>query len=496
MDPERAQTHLRLLAEAELRHASAPNGEIAVPVTGRNSARLARVAQALIAVGALDAAIAEAILADFDLAITVRQPRPQGVPIAMRPPGIRRRLARYVQATAAMGPQAYVTSAAQPGPGRGIVGSGGLLNLQQPGQLRPAEHVPDRSVPVGMMFPLHQDEAYGELYLLAYSHTTSGARFSIAARLRAHPHHLPTNPAGVDLLQNLSATDDRGNPYTLGFSGGGNDIGWTGVLDLHPTPPAGIRWLELSVQDGTPHRISLESPARSPAVTVTEAGGSPGDHYLNVVAARLLTEALNRPAARAGWYASSPGRGDGYLATGLGDVVDALTAAGTLSPLSQVPGQLATLCESLAVPDHGITATPAADLPKPWLSLLTHINRRKRSIESQRAGYAGAAVTLPQLDGVTVSILGLHSDRDGTMLHVHASGLAPGELEPASLPVLWLCDGAGRWHVVSPNGWQRQDREVTAQLRVLPPLTSGSSLDVIARGRSAEVRATLRLTWR
>jgi len=63
VDPERAQTHLRLLAEAELRHASAPNGEIAVPVTGRNSARLARVAQALIAVGALDAAIAEAILA-------------------------------------------------------------------------------------------------------------------------------------------------------------------------------------------------------------------------------------------------------------------------------------------------------------------------------------------------------------------------------------------------------------------------------------------------
>jgi hypothetical protein len=177
-------------------------------------------------------------------------------------------------------------------------------------------------------------------------------------------------------------------------------------------------------------------------------------------------------------------------------VVDALTAAGALSPLSRVPGQLATLCESLEVRDHGITATPAADLPKPWLSLLTHVNRRKRFIESQRAGYAGAAVTLPPLDGVTVSILGLHSDRDGTMLHVHASGLAPGELEPASLPVLWLRDESGRWHVASPNGWQRQEREVTAQLRVLPPLTSGSSLDVFARGRSAEVRATLRLTWR
>ena len=490
MDPERAQTHLRLLAEVELRRASAPDGDIAAPVAGRSSARLARVAQALIAVGVLDATIAEAIMADFDLAIVVRQPRPHGVPIAMRPPGIRRRLARYVQATATLGPRAYAASAAQPG-------AGGMSAGHQPGRPRAAGPAPDRSVAVGMMFPLHRDEAYGELYILAYSHTSSGARFSVAARLRAHPHHLPTNPAGVDLLQNLAATDDQGNRYTLGFSGGGNDLGWTGVLQLLPVPPDGIRWMDLSVQGGTPHRISLESPPHSPPVTVTEASSSPGDHYLQVGAARLLTEVLERPTERTGWYAHSSGRGDSYLAIGLGDVVDALTAAGALSPLSQVPGQLATLCESLEVRDHGIAAPAAADLPKPWLSVLTRVNRRKRSIESQRDGYAGAAVTLPPLDGVTISILGLHSDRDGIMLHVHASGLISTEFEPASLPVLWLCDEAGRWHIASPNGWQRQEAgEVSARLRVLPPLTSGSCVDVYARGRSAEVRATLRLTWR
>jgi hypothetical protein len=138
-----------------------------------------------------------------------------------------------------------------------------------------------------------------------------------------------------------------------------------------------------------------------------------------------------------------------------------------------------------------------ADLPKPWLSLLARANRRKRSIEPHQNGYAGAAVTLPALDGVTISILGVHSTRDGTMLHVHVSGLPPEQFEPASLPLLWLCGEGGRWHIAAPNGWQnQQDGDVTAQLRVLPPLTRGASIDVLAAGRSAEVRATLRLLWR
>ncbi len=503
MDPERAQTHLRLLAEVELRRAGSPAGDISVPVSGRNSARLARVAQALIAVGALDAAIAEAIMADFDLAVVIRQPAPHRVPLAMRPPSIRRRLARYLRTTASGGPQVYHTSvgAQAGGPARAAQPPGQSPFTRPSGKARAAgpvaEPVPDRSIPVGMMFPLSHQEAYGELYLLAYSHTASGARFSVAARLRARPHHLPTDRAGVDLLQNLSATDDQANTYSLAFSGGGNDIGWTGVLQLHPVPPADIRWLDLSVQDGSPHRIILGSPEHTPAVTVTETSSSPGDHYLHIVAARLLTEALDRPAGHPGWRAYASGRGDGYLATGLGDVVDALTSAGALSPLSRIPGQLVTLCESLEIRDHGITAAASADLPKPWLSLLAHANRRKRSIEPQRNGYAGAAVTLPALDGLTVSILGLHTDRDGTMLHVLASGLDQGAFEEASLPVLWLCDEGGRWHVTSPNGWQQQDDgEVTAQLRVLPSLTSGSCFDVFATGRSAEVRATLRLVWR
>ena len=70
MDRERAETHLRLLAEAELRRAmTMPTGSI----PGRwYSARLALVGRALIAVGAVGADVADQIQADVGLAVAAR----------------------------------------------------------------------------------------------------------------------------------------------------------------------------------------------------------------------------------------------------------------------------------------------------------------------------------------------------------------------------------------------------------------------------------------
>jgi len=71
MDRERAETHLRLLAEAELRRAmKMPAGSI----PGRwHPARLALVAQALTAVGAVGADVADEIQADVGLAVAARR---------------------------------------------------------------------------------------------------------------------------------------------------------------------------------------------------------------------------------------------------------------------------------------------------------------------------------------------------------------------------------------------------------------------------------------
>jgi hypothetical protein len=72
MNRERAETYLRQPAEAELRHARTLP---AACIPGRrNTARLALVVQALLAVGAVDVGTADEIRADLELAVAVRQP--------------------------------------------------------------------------------------------------------------------------------------------------------------------------------------------------------------------------------------------------------------------------------------------------------------------------------------------------------------------------------------------------------------------------------------
>ena len=71
MNRERAETYLRVLAEAELRRAtSQPWGDAP---QGGYAARVKRVAQVLAFVGALDEAAADQILDDFELALGARQ---------------------------------------------------------------------------------------------------------------------------------------------------------------------------------------------------------------------------------------------------------------------------------------------------------------------------------------------------------------------------------------------------------------------------------------
>src|SRR5580704_8642141 len=72
MNREGAETFLRLVAEAEMRGllASAPPGP---DRPGRGRSKVMVVGQALTAVGALETDTVQDILADFDLAVSLRQ---------------------------------------------------------------------------------------------------------------------------------------------------------------------------------------------------------------------------------------------------------------------------------------------------------------------------------------------------------------------------------------------------------------------------------------
>jgi hypothetical protein len=142
----------------------------------------------------------------------------------------------------------------------------------------------------------------------------------------------------------------------------------------------------------------------------------------------------------------------------------------------------------------GFTPVPGCDLPERWLSVL---RRQQLSPPPVLTGScAGAAVALPELDGVKIVILGLHSSESGDVLHGHASGMAAA-IEPHGngVPVLWLRDDGGHWHTTRPRGFSKRDGEIAMRLVIVPPLHRSAWIEVVVAGKSAEVGTTLALRW-
>ena len=154
MNPERAEVHLRLLAEAELRRATSGPADVGL-LDGCRSARLELVARALHAVHAFDMGAANEIQAELALALGVRQPRqgPGGLP-----PDAQANLARLMHRP--------------PRPGA----------ARQP----PSPHARWRVQPVGQVIRARAGDVRGELDLPAYAQTAAGARFTAVSYWARH----------------------------------------------------------------------------------------------------------------------------------------------------------------------------------------------------------------------------------------------------------------------------------------------------------------------
>jgi hypothetical protein len=214
MDRERAETYLRLLAEAELRRARVLHAAgIRRP---QNSAGLALVAPALVAVGAVDAGTAVQIRADLELAVAGREPGQENHARLMR--GFSGRAGTTVA----------------------------LDQVLSTGHARPAPHRASwRAVPVGQVIHFRDGDVRHELLVVAYLRSAGGARFIMAG--------WPFRP--------LTAADDRGARYHIVYHGG------PGVAEflLTPDPPRQIRWLDLITAPGEPAtRIDLDPPITAP----------------------------------------------------------------------------------------------------------------------------------------------------------------------------------------------------------------------------------------
>jgi hypothetical protein len=503
MNRERAETFLRLLAEAELREPALPPLPAATssdtPLV-MMSVALTRAAWALTAVGALDPETAQAVLADTDLALAARhrpEPPEAGV-ISSAGPG---RAAGWAGPGRLTGWAGSGRAAGPAGPGR--FGHATFLaqtrrRTTRAGASAPAvpQDGPARYVPLGQLVLFHDETISAEFGLMSYAHTASGARL-IAAWQARDP--LSSGRRGPPPVEAFTVTDDLGNRYALLFDTKGRPAP-TCDLGLRPDPPPGIRWLDITAPGEQAVRVDLDRPAEMPAPEVSDVGLSAGEHLLNRIAERLLTLASEFPAQ----LATMTPVPLTSLTAGLGVVIAALEAAEVLSPRSPVPGRLATLCASLGVRGHGITAAPVLDLPEPWLSMLSHYHRRKPDTAPAGDGFAAVAAALPELDGIRLVLLGLHNCDGGTWMDALTLGSwadrpvnhGPLGLE-ATFPLsVWVRDSGGRWHVARSTGWHRDAGEATLTLRLTPPLTRSSPwVEVLATGPSAEVRATVPLCW-
>ena len=510
MNGERAETILRLLAEAELRNQLAPDPPPWAGGPGAGRVKVYVVGQALSAVGALDRETVEDVLADFDLAVGLRR-------LHRARPAITRRAASAARLTAQLSPGRPAPPPNPPGPPPAIqaqwatvVGGGppestGSLGPAAPVPADPEQDAADRFVPIGLTVPFHQGGLSGELYLMSFAHTRAGARLIVlwGKPTLSRDHELGLQQAELFPVDLFTVADNRGSAYELDFTPA-NGSEWISQINLRPVPPDGIRWLEVVAPPGPAVRINLDPASGPPGgePEVSAANLSAGEQLLIMLAEELLmVAAQNSPAMRPELPALSP-RVMQTMGTGLGDIIAALEAVDMLPPLSPVPAQLAALCESLRIDGHEIAAAPADELPEPWLSLLTYYQRRKPDTAQVRDGFAAMTAALPELDGIRLALVGLHNTQGTTVLHVLARGLRREErLGPHGADLdfplsFWLRDNGGRWHAARPIGWQPTDPEHSIGLMLVPPLPRSTAwVEVLAGGRSGEVRARLPLRW-
>jgi hypothetical protein len=268
----------------------------------------------------------------------------------------------------------------------------------------------------------------------------------------------------------------------LSYNGSGTPPQSAGLYELHPVPPEGAKWLDVTAgSSSSAVRIGLTAPPEPARATTAAASASPAELTLYRVADGLLA------------YWEPDRQIVSSRVTGLGDVVAALEAAGALPAGSPVPGQLAALCEQLGVTGHGIVAAPRPDLPDTWSSVLAyHLRGDPGPASGAGAAHAAFAAALPELGGVHYAVAGLHTGYGQTLLHVAADGLAANRSarSPASW---WLRDEVGQWHVTALLS--ADDRYLL--MHVVPAINpdTATSVQLLVDGQAARIRARLPVTW-
>jgi hypothetical protein len=433
---ERAETYLRMLAEAVLR----PAGPL-------DADRVRRAAEILVDAGAVTDQRAARILTDLEIALRVRARSPmRGIALPLR------RLSGF-----------------HPGQMPGLLP--GLL----PGQ--PGTPGAVRVLPAGPATPGSR--------LMALIITSDRALAPVTLFF-APDGGLPES--GIPPFAGLTGTDDLGSSYRLGFTDGGwAGSAWTGTVMFLPKPPAAARWLAIISPNAQLLRADITTaPAggATPRPALEPATESPGERLLARQAEAMLT-------------ALTLGYPPGRIQASLAGMVATLEAAGALSPLSPAPARLAALGQLLGLPVQGrAEQVPARWLdvmtyygrrrrPAPFAGTaaiaaeLPELDGTRLAIAGLRSGGSGTFLH--------ILVIGPGP------LPLRRTPRPPWDAGFS----WWARDDAGCWHLgaledVSPVG----ETGVLLRLALLPPLDHATStLTVQIAGSAGQITANLPVRW-
>jgi hypothetical protein len=287
-------------------------------------------------------------------------------------------------------------------------------------------------------------------------------------------------PVPLEDLAALTATDDTGAIYAFSRS-------CPVALELSPPLPRTVRWL--AVHDDQTERLRLDLTTPVTPSAAEPATDSPAERLLIRQAERLLV-ATARDQPRGPFLP--------------GETLAVLEGAGLLAPDSEVPTQIAALCEQLRIPAGGLP-TPS-ELPASWRSVLTQASRLHKPPARDPGIVLPLAISLPDLDGLRMLVTGL----SGSRLHVivrepparrnpwrmTAMSHGPRPSLPATrdMPLsAWAIDDTGHWHVAAVGGPHPHSAGlVSADLTLWPPLGRDTrSVTVTMTGRATSTTTTI-----
>ena len=481
-DPGRAETYLRLVAEAELRQRPVISGP------GPHPHRVWLTAATLAAAGVIHPDVAGQVVSEFEISAGLRSGNVQPVITSLHRLHRPHRVGQHGAGQHPVSQHPVSQHGASPGGGslqRGSLGSGG-------------PEVPT-AVPVGATLPLPAEREgwYGEFRLLSLARTEAQAALAVAARWAGQtrraagprPRHVPYHQVG--------AVDDRGISYRaslwdMGIEGGRD--WWDCHLALDPAPAPGTRWLEIGPgAQGQQVRIDLAAPPGAVQVMTEPVP-------LVSTAARLLDQVGDDLL---GLEASEP-QASGQLEARIAQIIQDLIGSGALRaddpPCCGSPAWAGVSASTWASAARSRRARcrPHGSACSPTPTPMTDPTRSRRSRPTCPRS-AGAGSPWPDCDPPAAArhCTSWRPDWQPQIQGWLVHGASP-EGEPLDLSLSWRArDSTGRWHLVSGMSWgMATQARGMIMMYLTPPLhPEATSLDVILSGPGCRIQATVPLDW-